>query len=141
MKFILSALAILLASTALQSQTPAPTAPQTLRYQCATSGNLKTEHLNFDFDFTTHTVTETVHYEFAAQHLRDLKFEESGDQLILRAGCAWSTKPLGCATINRKTLSLSIYAWGPRGGEDAPSGDTTGGNNVVVYECFQQKAQ
>lgn len=142
MNRFLFAPAILLAAATLHSQAPAesaPPAPQALAYQCATSGHMNIDHLNFLFDFTTHTVTETVQYEFASQHLRNLKFDESGDQLIVRGGCAWSAKPLGCATVNRKTLSLSIYAWGPRGGENAPAGDTTGGNNVVVYECFQQK--
>jgi hypothetical protein len=139
MNRILAALAILLASTVLQSQTTEPPAAQIQTYKCATSGHFSIEHLNFDFDFTAHTVTETVQYEFASQHLRNLKFDESGDQLIVRGGCAWSAKPLGCATVNRKTLSLSIYAWGPRGGENAPPGDTTGGNNVVVYECFLAK--
>lgn len=139
MKHLLLAPALLLAASILQSQSTEPAAHQVLTYQCATSGHLSIEHLNFAFDLSTHTVTETVQYEFASQHLRNLKFDESGDQLIVRGGCAWSARPLGCAAVNRKTLSLSIYSWGPRGGEDAPSGDTTGGNNVVVYECFLQK--
>jgi hypothetical protein len=116
-----------------------PAAPTIESYQCATSENLKTLHQNFIFDFSSHTATETIQYENASQHFRNLKFEESGSQVTLREGCNWPTKALGCATVNRKTLKLSIYAWGPRGGEDAPSGDRSGGNTVVVYDCFLLK--
>jgi tetratricopeptide (TPR) repeat protein len=121
--------------------TAAPAAPANESYRCATPQNLKTAYQNFVFDFSTHTASEAIQYENATQRLKNLKFEESGQQLILRDGCQWSAKPLGCATVNRKALTLSIYAWGKNGGEDGPSGDHSGGNNVVVYECNLVKQQ
>jgi hypothetical protein len=114
---------------------PAPVVPQNESYDCPTTDNLKTIRQTFTFDFSTHTVNQAIVWENATQRLKNRKFDESGSQLILREGCPWSAKPLGCATVNRKALTLSIYAWGTHGGEDAPSGDQSGGSRVVVYDC------
>ncbi len=135
-KSILLGLSLLLSSsTLIICQQPAPAAPQSESYQCWTSNNLSTVREDFTFDFATHLATRYTVWENAAQSFKNLKFDESGDQLILRQGCGWSAKPLGCATINRKTKQLSLYAWGKNGGEDGPAGDFSGGPNVVNYDC------
>lgn len=122
-------------TAATPSPAPAPVAPQNESYDCPTTDNLKTVRQTFTFDFSTHTASQAIAWENVTQRFKNRKFEESGPELILREGCPWSAKPLGCATVNRKALTLSIYAWGTHGGEDGPSGDQTGGSHVVVYSC------
>jgi hypothetical protein len=104
------------------------------RYECPTPTNERTVSEDFTFDFSTHRVIETVHWEHRSGAF-EFPFEESGELLIVREGCAWSNKPSGCASINRTTSRLMIRAWGPLGGEDPPRGVYEQPPYIVEYSC------
>jgi hypothetical protein len=109
------------------------------RYECSTPQNERTVSQNFAFNFSSHTVTWTIVWEHSRDD-SDEPFEESGQLLVMRSGCGYANRPLGCAAINRATSRLSIYAWGPNGGEDQPRGvHQPGGPYTVEYSCHAAK--
>jgi tetratricopeptide (TPR) repeat protein len=122
------------AREAVAKQAAAPPVPVIERYECPTPQNERTVSQSFSFDFSTHTVTQTTVWEHNSLDFH-FQFEESGQLLVVREGCNYGERPLGCKAINRTTRRLAMYAWGRNGGEDAPRGVHTGGPYVVEYSC------
>jgi len=106
------------------------------RYECPTPQNERTVSQNFKFDFSTHRVIETIQGENRSGDY-DFSFEEAGELLIIREGCAYSNKSGDCKSINRTTGRLSMRAWGPNGGEDRPHDRLPGDlpPYIVEYTC------